>query len=255
MHVALGQLHEVVELPLRADVGGEAERLPAQDLVARDGRAPVFLDMPGDQVVAGEMVHPRLAPRVVHAVGHVPHQDDVLPLANHLPDRERPAQHAHVLVHAHDDDVGDAALAHQIVGLRAVRDCVAFLDFDGCDLPPPGRADRARRVVVATAVRIVNRQRRLASRVRAHPALERRPRRGRRRRLRKLAPARTLVELHRLARAMDDQHPAGAQGRDELVHAGRHFRDARGRALAPVLVPHIADDGSRGLRRPVCSNL
>jgi hypothetical protein len=47
---------------------------------------------------------------------------------------------------------------------------------------------------------------------------------------------------------MDDQNAAPAKLRNKLVHAGRHLCDALRGSVAPVLVPHIADN-RRGVRR------
>src|ERR1051326_1915266 len=52
--------------PRRFGVGGEVEWLTAHDLVAGDGRTPILLDMPADQVVSGKMIHKWLATRIVH---------------------------------------------------------------------------------------------------------------------------------------------------------------------------------------------
>ncbi len=74
----------------------EAERRPACDVAAQKARTPVLLDVFHDEVGPLEVIDARGTLRVVHRVGHVAHQDDVLAELVHLPDAEWPAEHAHV---------------------------------------------------------------------------------------------------------------------------------------------------------------
>ena len=144
----------------RTGVGSEAEGFAANDLVTGDGGAPVFFDVPGDEIVAGEMIDVRSFSGVVHAVGEIAYQDDVLAEADQLADGEGAAQDAHVLVNAHNDGVRDAALAHEEKGISAVGDGVLGVDFDVGDLSSPWGGLRALGIVVATAVGVVDGQRR-----------------------------------------------------------------------------------------------
>src|SRR5262249_15760689 len=130
----------------------------AEDLIAGDGRAPVFFYVPGDKISAGKVVHKRFLARIVHGVSQVAHQDHILTLLNHLADRERTAKYAHVLMHAHDHDVGDASLPHKVVGFRAVSDGITVPDFNGRDLMPPWGTLRALGLVIAPTVGVVDGQ-------------------------------------------------------------------------------------------------
>ena len=85
-------------------------------------------------------------------------EDDVKALLDELPNGERPAQHAHVRVHAHHDHVLDAPFLHQVDGLGAVGDRVGRLDLQRRDLVGPGAALLAGGIAIAAAVGIVDRQ-------------------------------------------------------------------------------------------------
>jgi len=74
------------------------------------------------------------------------------------------------------------------------------------------------------------------------PVLQRREWRNFGRSLGQLSLRRVLVIIHRIARAMNDENALRAGGLQDFVHARRHFGDSAGRAFAPVLVPHVADD-------------
>ena len=131
-------------------IAGKTKRLAVQNVGARDGWAPVTFDMLEDQIVPRVVIHVRRVARVVHRVGHVSHQHDVLALIDHLANAERTAKHAHVRMHAHNDDIFDAALLYQVKRFGAVGDCITFLNLQRLDLPvkePHGFADRA--VIVA----------------------------------------------------------------------------------------------------------
>jgi hypothetical protein len=54
-----------------------------------------------------------------------------------------------------------------------------------------------------------------------------------------------FVKLHRIARAMDNENPLVTGGSHHLVHALSHFGDPVRCALAPVFIPHVADDDGR----------
>ena len=137
----------------------EPERFSAHKIDTGNCRAPKFLYVLNHQVRAAKVADERPHARVVHGVGQVAHQHNVLSLVNHLPDGKGPTEHAHVGVHAHHDDVLDATLFHQVKRLRAGGDGVALFHLDDRDLmtvhfrlgAAPGQA-------VAATVRIVYRQ-------------------------------------------------------------------------------------------------
>ena len=58
-------------------------------------------------------------------------QDYILALKNHLPDRERATKDAHILVDSHDNDVGNATLAHQVISFHTIRDRIALFNLEG----------------------------------------------------------------------------------------------------------------------------
>jgi len=64
-----------------------------------------LLDVLDDQVRAVEMRHIWPACRVVHRVGQVTHEHDILAVLAQLPQAERPTEHAHVRMDANDDHV------------------------------------------------------------------------------------------------------------------------------------------------------
>src|ERR1041385_4841099 len=84
-------------------IGLESERLAADDLVARDRRGHELLDVLDDQLGALVVIDVGPILRVVHRVGHVAHEDDVLAVLGQLTQAERSAEDAHVGVHAEDD--------------------------------------------------------------------------------------------------------------------------------------------------------
>ena len=159
-------------------------RRPRPSLVI--GRAPVLLDVLDHQVRAGEMAHARRAFGVVHRVGQVAHQRDVLAQVHHLPDGERPAQHAHVQMHAAEDDVVDPALAPAGSTSPGRRRVIASPSAISIAAICRVQASRILHFIVAVAahVGVVDRQDRLALGVR--PAPGRAPALGRRQRHRRL---------------------------------------------------------------------
>ena len=171
-----------------------------------------------------------------------------LPCTDELPQAERPAQDAHIRVHAHEQDVVDAPALQQVPDLDArVADGVLVADLDGRDLLPPGRALRARRAVVAAAVGLIDAGRPPSPR-RGSCCTSRRCRRAGSRpsgRTGALPGGMVLVGVHATARGVDDEHPPGPRGGDRPVHRGRQLADATRRTPAPVLVPHVADDDRR----------
>src|SRR5262249_6590438 len=130
--------------------------------------------------------------------------------------------------------------------------------LDAGRLPLPRRADLALLLAVAAHVGVVDGQHALALAVgpvpRGAPPLRRRQRD---RRLREGGVDRplpllgVLVEVHAGARGVDDEHALLAQNLRDLVHRRRQFSDPLRRRLAPVVVPHVADDqgGVRPLPR------
>ena len=50
---------------------------------------------------------------------------------------------------------------------------------------------------------------------------------------------------------MNDENATTTGLADDRIHPGRHFGNARGGALAPVLVPHVANDQGGPLGIPL----
>src|SRR5262245_52607438 len=92
----------------------EPERLSPNELVGSDRWADELLDVFDDKLGAAEMADERGALRVIHRVGHVAHEHDVLAVLGHLPQAKRSAENAHVGVDADQDDIAEAALFEQV---------------------------------------------------------------------------------------------------------------------------------------------
>src|SRR5688572_13341523 len=71
----------------------ESERRFSRDVRALERRAPMFLDVFDDEIIAGEMIHAGRALWIVHRVCHITHQDDVLAEIHLLTNRKRTTQH------------------------------------------------------------------------------------------------------------------------------------------------------------------
>ena len=127
---------------MRRRVALEAERLAAEQLVAGGRRADPVLNVLDDQRGAAKVIHVRPARRVVHRVGEVADEQDIFAIARHVAQAERPAEHAHVRVHADEQDVADAARLKQVPDFdAAVADRVApGVNPDQGDLPLPRAA-------------------------------------------------------------------------------------------------------------------
>ena len=234
---------------MRSRVGLEAELVAAEKVRTRHRRAPVSLDVLDDQIGTGEVADERRFRGVIHRVGHVANEHDIQPLLRQLANRERPAEHAHVRVNAHDRDVLDAALLHEVIRLRRIGNRVAVDDLERVVLVAPGAIVLDR--LFATAVGIVDRQRRFLLRVEFAPAFERHLRFDFRRAHRKFAAGVIFVKLHRVAGAMDDERAFLAGGGDQFVHSRGQLADPCRGTRAPMFVPHIANDDRRLLRVPV----
>lgn len=136
----------------------EAEGLAAEEGVARDGGAPVLLDVFHDEFRAAEVVDVGGGVGVVHGVSEITHEEDVLALVHHLPDGEGATEDAHIGVDSHDDDIGDAALFHEVEGLGGVGDGVFVVDFERGDLSAPGAEGGAGGTAVAAFVGVIDGQ-------------------------------------------------------------------------------------------------
>ena len=220
----------------------EAELGTGEEVGTGDAWAPELLDVFNDKFGAPEMGDEGAFAVVVHRVRHVADEDDVLTLTDHLADGEGAAEDAHVDVDAHDDDVGDAALAHEVEGLGGIGDGVAGKDLERGVLAGPGLEGRAIRTAIAAAVRVVDGQGSFDVGLEGTPTFE-----GNRGGdlgggLGEFPAGMVLVEVHGVGRAVDDEATAGAGGPDHLVHPGGHLPDAFGGVRAVVLVPHVTDD-------------
>ena len=109
----------------------EAKGASAEKAVAGDRRADELLDMLHDEVGAGEVADEGRHGRVVHRVGHVAHEDDVLAVAGHLAQAEGASEDAHIGVDSQEDDVLDLPVLQDAPDLGAVvADVVAVVDVD-----------------------------------------------------------------------------------------------------------------------------
>src|SRR5437879_1591051 len=105
----------------------------------------------------------------------------------------------------------------------------------------PGTLGFALWTVIATPVGSVDGKRRFAFGNDIAPSLKGHFWCNNRCRLGEFTPGSPFVILHRITRAMDDEYSASAGLRDNLVHAWCHFPHSLRGALAPVLVPHVAN--------------
>ena len=92
----------------------ETKSLFAGNIRAGKRRTPKFLDMLYNEIGAGEMVDARWSLRIVHGIRHVAHQGHVLANLDHLANRERSTQDAHVQMHAAEYDVVDFRSASKL---------------------------------------------------------------------------------------------------------------------------------------------
>lgn len=114
------------------------------DVRAGGGGAPALFHVLDDKVGAGEVIDVGRFFGVVHGVGEIPNQYDLLPLLHELSDAEGATENAHVEMDAHDEDVFDFMFCEDVEGLLAViGDEVLGGDFEGADLAFPGLADGA----------------------------------------------------------------------------------------------------------------
>ena len=214
------------------------------------------------------MIHIRPPRRVVHRVGEVTDEQDVLAVARHVAQAEGAAQHAHVRVHADEQHVADAARLEQVPDLdAAVADRVApGVDLDQAHLPLPraarvaaklgqvlGPGGMLRGVVVLTAIGVVDGVAlaflRLVNPVAPTPdglGLHG----GAGRVLGAFARGVIPVKIHARRRRVDDQRTLGPGGVEKLIHARRHFADSADGVFAVVQIPHVADDDRRRLGVP-----
>ena len=131
----------------------EDEGLATNQVDAADGWAPVTFDVLDDQISATEMVNFWGHLGVVHGVSHVTHQDHVLADIDHLPDTEGSTEHAHIEMHADQDDVGDPSFCEQVVYfLTVVADGVSVIDANRFNLTGPCVTDGALDGAVTTHV-------------------------------------------------------------------------------------------------------
>ena len=206
---------------------GKSKRLVAQNVGAGDRRAPEPFDMLEDKIVTGEVIDEGFGSRVVHRVGHVAHQHDVLPLINHLANAEGPTEHAHVGVHAHDDDVFDAALLHQIKRFRTVGDRVASHDFQRVDLSLDVSNCRPDRTVVVARLTNGDRHGGFVFIVKMAPVLQRKFCFNLWCLLSKFPLRRVLILIHASAGRMNNENTLLASSLDDFVHSWSHLGERR----------------------------
>ena len=239
----------------RSSIVAESKRRPARQDRRGDRRAHVFLDVLDHQVGPGKVADLRPASRIVHGVGQVAHEDDVLAGLGQIAKSEGPAQHAHVRMDAHQDDVPDAALLQEVPDLDArVTDRVCLCNPDRLDLPAPGRTLLAWWPAIAAAVRMVDRipDGLLGLVLPVTPRGDARRQAGRLRRVHRTPAGRmALVMTDGTTGRVNDEHASVPGQRDHAVHHRPQLPDAPGRPLAPVPVPHVADDDRRLAGRPL----
>src|SRR5687767_6484501 len=89
----------------------KSERRLACNVAAGEGGTPIFLHVRDHKVGAFKVTDAGRTFGVVHRVGHIANQRDVLAELDHLADREWPPEHTHVQVDAAKNHVLDAALS------------------------------------------------------------------------------------------------------------------------------------------------
>ena len=160
----------------------------------------------------------------------------------HFANAERSAQHAHVGVNAAEHDVADAMLDEQVINLATlIADGILRRHFDRRMLALPRDIHLINGV--APAIGIVDRQRRFNRQI-AHVPMKRHRRLRQRRFLRPLALRRIFIKRHRIARHARSGSPSPASPWPPHRSSAPSRRRARG-AVAPVLVPQVADDERR----------
>lgn len=210
-------------------------RQTGDEIVAGDGRAPIFLDVTDDQFGSLFVGYVGGIVGIVHGVSEVAHENALLAPARHLADGEGASQNAHVGVHAHNENRVDAFLLEEIVDFTAVVGyAVVFADVDQWGLAGPGGVPGFLGRIAA-AVRIVDGQG-MSGKIQGIGE-------GR---LRSVFHAAALgpvvIEEQRFGGGVKDLDAGVAQGADDAIHFGGYGCAAFGGAVAPVFVPHVADD-------------
>ena len=93
-----------------------------------------------DEIGAREVTDVRPASGVVHGVGQVAHENDVLAVFRHLTQAEGASQNTHVGVHSDEEHILDLAVLEHIPDFNAVvadRILVVYLDNIDLALPRP----------------------------------------------------------------------------------------------------------------------
>ena len=152
-------------------------------------------------------------------------------------------------MHPHDQQMFDAPGMKEIVDLLTIiRDGVlCLIDTDAWVLATPD-LKTCRLAGVGTAIGPVDGLGRIV-------ALLLGGRRDRRRLQGALAHSRAGVKLQRIRWGVDDENAVLPSPRDHLIHARHHGFHPLGCAPAPVAVPHVAEQQSRVLRRPLYRSL
>jgi len=234
----------------------KSKRRPAREVRRGDRGTDIPLDVAHHEINSREVIHLGRHGRVVHRIGQVAHQHDVLAEPREVAQPEGSAQDAHVGVHAHQDNVLDLPLFEQVPDFDArVADGVSVPDLDRIDLPGPGQRRWALRFAVAPAVGMIYRIARLLLGLvlPVAPFGDTVRQIGRPRRVPGDPASRMVpVEVHRVTRGVDDQNALLSGDGHNTVHHRRQLGDTPRCTLAPVAVPHVADD-DRGLGRiPLC---
>ncbi len=230
----------------RPPVFSESKRRLARQVRRGNRGTDVPLDVAHHEIDSREVIHLGRHGRIVHRIGQVAHQHDVLAEPREVAQPEGPAEHAHVRVHTHQDDVLDLPLFEQVPYLDAgVADGVTVPDLDRVDLPGPGQRFRTLGLAIASAVGMIDRIARplLGLVLPVAPFGDAVRQIGRPRRVPgDPAPGAVPVMLHGVTGGVDDKNALLPCDGHDAIHHRRQLRDTPRCALAPVAVPHIADD-------------
>ena len=118
----------------------------------------MLFDVGHDEISSGEMIDAGRSFGIVHRVGHIPQQGDVLAQFHQLANAEGTTQNTHVQVDATKDDIVNSSFCQKVEGfLAVVSDGISGMDFQEFDLLAPGVADLAFvRSATAAHVRVVD---------------------------------------------------------------------------------------------------
>lgn len=212
-----------------------------------------------DQFHSSRVADVRRVARIVERVGEVAAEGDVEAELGHHADAEGAAEHAHVGVYPHEDDIANAfPLKHVPHLLAALADAVPADDLDRRVLAAIEVGMRLGHGVVATGDQVfaelvgLDRQLGFAIGIAFPIAGDRNGSLHRRCGLHAGAEGCVGVELfHPVAGRMDDEGTVVPSLGDRGIHARRDFADPLGGKFAGMIRPHIANDDGGFRRVPI----